>query len=51
MGEPQVERAGVRVAARAGELARDPVRGLEPDLLVDADLGDRLEIRMPAVVH
>ena len=51
MPEAEVERAGVGVRALARELAVEAVRGLEPDLLARGDLRDRLDVRMPAVVH
>src|SRR4029079_10970376 len=51
VAEAEVEGAGVGVGALAGELAVEAVRGLEPDLLTGGDLGDRLEVGVPAVVH
>ena len=45
---------GVRdvfVGALAGELPAEALLALEPDLLARLDLGDRLQIRVPAVVH
>src|SRR6185312_14969584 len=39
------------VRALAGELAVEAVCGLEPDLLAGRNLGDRLQVGVPAVVH
>ena len=51
VAEPEIEPAGVGVGALAGQLAVEAVHRLEPDLLSWGDLGEGLEIRVPAVVH
>ena len=51
VAEPEVQPAGVGVRALAGQLAGEAVLRFEPDLLVDVDLRERLQIRMPAVMH
>jgi hypothetical protein len=50
MRQTEVEAPGVRVGAVAAELAREAVLRLQPELLPGADLGDRLELGVPAVV-
>ena len=51
VAEPEVQPAGVGVRALAGQLAGEAVLRFEPDLLVDVDLRERLQIRMPSVMH
>ena len=50
MAESEVQATRVGVGALPGQLAGEPVHGLEPDLLARRHLGDRLEVRVPAVV-
>ena len=51
MAEAEVQPADVGVRALARQLAGEAILRFEPDLLVDVDLCERLQIRMPTVVH
>src|SRR5581483_479128 len=51
VAEPAVHVRHVRVGALARELSAETLLGLQTQLLPRRALGDRLEVRVPAVVH